>query len=101
MENKNNNNNNNNNGYNYGNTNSNGIDMYRQYYIGPSCSAKDGKTINMATFFDPGCSSKTQTGVYEAFHYGVPLPFESKPLVALNDCVSCMKANNNNNNNSK
>lgn len=102
MENKNGNNNNNNNNGNYNyNANSNGgIDMYRQYWIGPYC-ASDGKSIHMGTFFDAGCSSKTQTGVYEAFHYGYPLPFESKPIVTLNDCISCLKVDNNNNNNSK
>lgn len=106
MEGGNDNNNNNNNNYNYGSSSSSGgIDMYRTYYIGPSCSAKDGKTINMATFFDAGCISKTQTGVYEAFHYGAVLPYETTPIVALNECLSCMKvdenANNNNNNGSK
>jgi hypothetical protein len=90
----NNNNNNNNGGYYSGS----GVDMYRTYYIGPVCSPTDGKTINMATFYDAGCVSKTATGVYEAFHYNAALPYETTPIVALNDCISCLKVDENNNN---
>jgi len=101
----NNNNNNNQNGnYNYGNQNSNnGVDMYRQYWIGPMCSPSDGQSIYMAAFYDAGCTSYAGTGVYEAFHYGYSLPYENEPIVALNDCISCLQVdenqNNNNNNN--
>lgn len=103
----NNNNGNNNNGNNNYNSNSNsynGIDMYRQYYIGPRCSPKDGKSIYVAAFYDAGCVSYAGTGVYEAFNYGASLPYEKEPIVALNDCISCLQVedddgNNNNNNN--
>jgi hypothetical protein len=98
----NNNNNNNNQNRNY-NQNSGGIDMYRNYWIGPMCSEKDGKSIHMRVFYDAGCSSPAPTGVYEAFHYNAELPFESTSIVTVGDCVSCVKvdqnANNNNNNN--
>jgi len=96
-------NNNNNGNYNNAQTNNyNGIDMYRQYYIGPMCSPKDGKSIFIAAFYDAGCTSYAGTGVYEAFNYGYPLPYENEPIVALNDCISCLQAddeNNNDNNN--
>jgi hypothetical protein len=99
----NNNNNNNNQNRNYNNNNNGGIDMYRNYWIGPMCSEKDGKSINMKVFYDAGCSSPAPTGVYEAFHYNAALPFESSSIVTVGDCVSCLKvdqnANNNNNNN--
>lgn len=80
--------------------------MYRQYYVGPYCSPKDGKSIYMATFFDAGCSVPAGDGVYEAFNYGRQLPFSSEPIVPHGKCVSCEKVdqdnnNNNNNNNSK
>lgn len=100
-----NNNNNNNNGGNYGysSSSSSGIDMYRQYYVGPRCSPRDGKSIFMAAFYDAGCSSYAGSGVYEAFNYGASLPYENEPIVALNDCISCLKedenADQNNNNN--
>jgi hypothetical protein len=100
------NNNNNNNGgnYNYGsNVNNNGVDMYRQYYIGARCSPRDGKSIFLAAFYDAGCTAYAGSGIYEAFNYGYPLPYESEPIVALNDCISCLQVdeneNNNNNNN--
>jgi hypothetical protein len=100
----NNNNNNNNNNQNYNqNQNSGGIDMYRSYWIGPMCSEKDGKSIHMRVFYDAGCTSPAPTGVYEAFHYNSPLPYESSSIVTVGDCVSCIKvdrnANQNNNNN--
>ena len=95
--------NNGNGNYNYGqNQNSGGVDMYRTYYIGPMCSPKDGKSIFFAAFYDGGCTSYAGTGVYEAFNYGYPLPYETEPVVALNDCISCLQVdddNNNNNNN--
>merc|ERR1719253_711957 len=100
-------NNNNGNNYNYGNSyqNNGGVDMYRQYYIGPYCSPKDGQSIFMGAFYDAGCTASAGTGVYEAFNYGYPLPYESEPIVALNDCISCLQvdqdANNNNNNNNQ
>jgi hypothetical protein len=109
--NNNNNNGNNGNNYNYGNNNynNNGVDMYRQYYIGPYCSPKDGKSIFLGTFYDAGCTASAGNGVYEAFNYGYPLPYESESIVALNDCISCLQVdqnenenqnqNNNNNNN--
>lgn len=101
--NNNNNNNQNNGNYNYQNNNNNGIDMYRQYWIGPHCSEKDGKSIYMKVFYDAGCTSVAPTGTYEAFHYSAALPFETESIVTLNDCISCLKAdenqNNNNNNN--
>ena len=103
MEGGNDNNNNNNGNYN-GNYNSNGggVDMYRQYWIGPVCSPSDGQSIYLAAFYDAGCTSYAGTGVYEAFNYGYALPYESEPIVALNDCISCLQVdqdNNNNNNN--
>jgi len=97
--------NNNGNNYNYGNSyqNNDGVDMYRQYYIGPYCSPKDGKSIFMGAFYDAGCTASAGTGVYEAFNYGYPLPYESEPIVALNDCISCLQVdedeNQNQNNN--
>ena len=101
----------NNGNYNYGNQNSNsnsGVDLYRSYWLGPMCSPKDGKSIFLAAFYDAGCTSYAGTGVYEAFNYGYSLPFESEPIVTLNDCISCLVVdednnnnNNNNNNNSK
>lgn len=97
----NNNNNNGNGNYNYGQQQQsyNGVDMYRQYYIGPMCSPKDGKSIFLAAFYDAGCTSYAGTGVYEAFNYGYPLPYETEPIVALNDCISCLQVDNDNNNN--
>jgi len=98
-------NNNNNGNYNYGsnNGNYNGVDMYRPYYLGPTCSTKDGKSIFISAFYDAGCTSAAGSGIYEAFNYGRSLPYESVPVVALNDCISCLQvdedANNNNNNN--
>jgi len=101
------NNNNNNGNGNYGqqNQNQNGVDMYRQYYIGLLCSPSDGQSINIAAFYDAGCTNYAGTGVYEAFHYGYPLPYENEPIVTKNDCISCLQVdqdnddNNNNNNN--
>lgn len=83
-----NNNNNNGNYYNYGNSNSNGVDMYRQYWMGPSCAA-NGKSINLAVFLDAGCSTKAKSGVYEAFNYGASLPYEKESLIKANECISC------------
>jgi len=100
--------NNNGNNYNYGQSNVvNGIDMYRQYYVGPRCSPKDGKSIYLAAFYDAGCTSYAGSGVYEAFNYGYPLPYENEPMIAKNDCISCLQVdedenenqNNNGNNN--
>lgn len=102
--------NNNNNGNQYygnNNNNNNGVDMYRQYYVGPMCSPRDGKSIFLAAFNDPGCVSYAGTGIYEAFNYGYPLPYENEPMIALNDCISCLQVdqeqnqnqNNNGNNN--
>jgi hypothetical protein len=102
-----NNNNNNGNYYNQGSSSSAAVDMYRSYWMGPSCSAKDGKSINLAVFLDAGCYTKASTGVYEAFNYGASLPYENEPLVDWTECISCMQVdeddnnNNNNNNNSK
>ena len=98
--------NNNNNGgnYQYGSSSSsnNGVDMYRQYWVGPSC-ADDGKTINMAVFMDAGCSTKAGSGVYEAFNYGNSLPYSSEAIVKTNECISCERVdedqNQNNGNN--
>merc|ERR1711865_708020 len=101
MEGGNDNNNNNNGNYN-SNSNGGGVDMYRQYWIGPVCSPSDGQSICLAAFYDAGCTSYAGTGVYEAFNYGYALPYESEPIVALNDCISCLQVdqdNNNNNNN--
>ena len=96
-------NNNGNGNYYNQNQNNNGIDMYRAYWVGPICSQKDGKSIHMSAFYDAGCTAPAPSGTYEAFHYGAALPFESEPIVTLNDCISCLKvdqdANNNNNNN--
>lgn len=95
-------NNNNNNGgnYNYGNNNNNnGVDMYRQYYVGPMCSQRDGKSIYMAAFYDAGCTSYAGTGIYEAFNYGYPLPYENESIVQLNDCISCRQVDENENQN--
>merc|ERR1719457_467594 len=69
------------------------------------CSPKDGKSIYLAAFSDPGCVSYAGTGIYEVFNYGYPLPYENEPIIALNDCISCLQVdqdqnqNNNNNNN--
>jgi len=84
--------NNQNNGNNYyaSNSNSNGIDMYRNYYIGPMC-ARDGKSIYLAAYYDAGCTSYAGSGVYEAFHYGYPLPYEKESIVKVNDCISCLQ----------
>ena len=102
MEGGNDNNNNNNGNYN-GNYNSNsnggGVDMYRQYWIGPVCSPSDGQSIYLAAFYDAGCTSYAGTGVYEAFNYGYALPYESEPIVALNDCISCLQVDQDNDNN--
>jgi len=99
--NNNNNNNNNNGNYNYaGNSGTyNGVDMYRQYYLGPTCSTKDGKSIFISAFYDAGCTSPAGSGVYEAFNYGSPLPYENVPVVALNDCISCLQVDENENDN--
>jgi len=98
--------NNNGNNYNYGQSNTvNGIDMSLQYYVGPMCSHKDGKSIYLAAFYDAGCTSYAGSGVYEAFNYGYPLPYEKEPIIAKNDCISCLQVdedenqNNNGNNN--
>jgi hypothetical protein len=100
--------NNNGNNYNYGQSNTvNGIDMSLQYYVGPMCSHKDGKSIYLAAFNDAGCTSYAGSGVYEAFNYGYPLPYENEPIIAKNDCISCLQVdedenqnqNNNGNNN--
>merc|ERR1712032_594275 len=39
------------------------------------------------------------SGVYEAFHYGYPLPYENESIVTLDDCISCLQVDENNNNN--
>jgi hypothetical protein len=87
-------NNNNNNG-NYYNANDNGVDMYRSYYIGPTCG-QDGKTINLGVFLDAGCSSKANSGVYEAFNYGKSLPYEFESIVDTDECLSCMQVDDDN-----
>jgi len=94
----NNNNNNNNGNYNYNNNNNNNgnVDMYQQYYVGPVCS--DGFEINLATFYDNGCTQKTKSGVYEAFNYGNSLPYSKQSIVS-NDCISCINQNNDNDDN--
>eukprot|EP00980_Cylindrotheca_fusiformis_P008526 scaffold1807_cov140-Cylindrotheca_fusiformis.AAC.18 len=86
---------NNGNGNNYYNNN-NGVNMYQQYFVGPTCS--NGFKINLATFYDNGCSQKTKSGVYEAFNYGQSLPFEKESMVS-GDCVSCMYVEEDENNN--
>jgi hypothetical protein len=73
--------------YNYGGNNDDGVNMYQQYYVGPTCA--NGFKINLATFYDSGCSKKTKTGVYAAFNYGVSLPFEKESMVS-NDCIACL-----------
>jgi hypothetical protein len=73
--------------YNYGGNDDDGVNMYKQYYVGPTCS--NGFDINLATFSDSGCSSKTKSGVFEAFMYGASLPFEKESMVS-NDCVACL-----------
>lgn len=93
---------NNNGNYNYGNTNNNnnnGIDMYRQYYIGPMCSPRDGKSIFLAAFYDAGCTSYAGSGVYEAFNYGYPLPYETESIVNTRECISCLQVDEDGNNN--
>jgi len=96
------NNNNNNGGNYYGNSNNNGVDMSRPYYIGAMCSPRDGKSIYLAAFKDAGCVSYAGSGIYEAFNYGYPLPYEKESIIKVNDCISCLQvdedANNNNNN---
>jgi len=94
-------NNNNNGNYNYGNNDNNGVDMYRQYYVGPSCSASDGMSINMAVFMDAGCSTKAASGTYEAFNYGRSLPFESESIIEKNECISCEKVDEDQNQNNQ
>ncbi|KAL3944740.1 MAG: hypothetical protein SGBAC_001159 [Bacillariaceae sp.] len=86
---------NNNNNYN-NNNNNNNVDMYQQYYVGPVCS--DGFEINLATFYDQGCTQKTKSGVWDAFNYGSSLPFSKESIVS-NSCISCIDNQNDNNNN--
>lgn len=100
LEGANNNNNNNNGNYNNNNNNNNGVNMYLQYFVGPVCSS-NGFDINLATFYDNGCTKQTKSGVYEAFSYGASLPYEKESMVK-GDCISCEQVdddNNNNNNN--
>jgi len=87
LENKNGNNNNNNN-------NGNAV----VYYVGPTCSEKDGKSIFMAVFTDQGCSAKAEDGIYESMTYGSTLPYSTEPIVQ-SECTSCTKQDDNNNNN--
>jgi hypothetical protein len=70
------------------NNNNNNNGNYNQlYYVGPTCS--NGFDINLATFSDSGCSTKTKSGVYETMMYGASLPFEKESMVS-NDCVACL-----------
>lgn len=66
--------------------------MYQQYYVGPTCS--NGFDINLATFYDNGCSKKTKSGVYAALNYGASLPFEKSSMVS-DACVSCLQVDEN------
>jgi hypothetical protein len=73
------------------NNNNNNNGNYNQlYYVGPTCS--NGFDINLATFSDSGCSTKTKSGVYETMMYGASLPFEKESMVS-NDCVACLYVN--------
>ena len=91
---------NNGNNYNYGgNNNYNGVDMYRQYWVGAYCSPKDGKSIYLGTFYDAGCTASAGKGVYEAFNYGYSLPYESTPIIAHGECISCLQVDENANQN--
>jgi len=81
----------------YGNNNNNGVDMYKQYYVGATC--KDGKNIYLSAFNDPGCVSPAGSGVYEAFNYGYPLPYEKEPIIPTNECISCLQVDENANQN--
>uniref|UniRef100_A0A7S1D426 Subtilisin n=1 Tax=Cyclophora tenuis TaxID=216820 RepID=A0A7S1D426_CYCTE len=90
----------NNGNYNY-NYNNN-ANYYREYFVGPYCSA-NGKAIHLGVFVDQACSVKAESGVYEEFHYGKSLPYSSTSMVEM-DCISCREpeeddGNNNNNNN--
>jgi hypothetical protein len=100
-DNNNNNNNNNNNGNynNYGNSNLyNGIDMSASYWTGLSC-ASNGKSINLAVFTDAGCTSKATSGTYEAFNYGVSLPYEKESLISSGECMACVEDSDDDGNN--
>lgn len=103
LEGANGNNNNNNNGngngnYQYQQNYNNGVNMYAQYWMGPTC-ANDGKSINLAVFTDAGCTEKAGSGVYEAFNYGASLPYEKESLVDSSECMSCKQVNEDQNQN--
>ena len=77
---------------------------YGQYYVGPYCSEKDGKSIHLGVFYDQACSARADSSAYADKHYGVELPFSSEPIVESGECISCKQVdedngNNNNNNN--
>lgn len=93
-------NNNNNNG------NWDGENYYGNYFVGPYCSPKDGKSIYLGVFYDEGCTAQADVSAYAQRNYGVELPFSSESLVDPNECISCEEVdrenqndNNNNNNN--
>lgn len=89
------------NNYQYGDANG----FYGQYYIGPYCSRKDGKSIHLGVFYDQGCVNHADVAVYANKNYGVELPYSKESMVTTNDCMSCLQQdqnqnqNNNNNNN--
>jgi hypothetical protein len=89
--------NNNNNGNYYYNGNSGGDNYYGSLYIGPYC-ASDGKSIHLGVYYDQGCTSHAATSLYATRNYGVALPFSSEPIVALNECISCIEPDNDNDN---
>ena len=96
MENQNNNNNGNNgNNYQYGDANG----FYGQYYIGPYCSPKDGKSILLGVFYDQGCVNHAEASVYGAKNYGAELPYAKTSMVTLNDCIACMEPTDDDNQN--
>ena len=47
-------------------------------FVGPYCTA-NRKSIYLATFLDKNCTNFAPAGIYEAFTYGMDLPY-SKPL---------------------
>eukprot|EP00980_Cylindrotheca_fusiformis_P008525 scaffold1807_cov140-Cylindrotheca_fusiformis.AAC.17 len=79
-----------------GNNNNGNGNNQQQYYVGPICS--DGFDINLATFYDNGCSKKTESGIYESLYYGSSLPFEKESMVT-NDCIACKYVDEDQNNN--
>jgi hypothetical protein len=106
-DNNNNNNNNNNNGYNGNNNNNNNgnnnnnYNSNLQYYVGPTCSSSDGKSIHLQVYSDQTCTTKASNSIYATINYGNELPFSksSDPIVPLNECMSCMSVDNDNNDN--